>query len=221
MTLYDALAATARDRGHDPAVVFRDAHTGERTELSWVTLENWVAKTANLLVDAFEVGLGAEVRVDVPLHWLVPVACLGAWATGAAVRIAPGGDVVVGHEADGVGEEVDLLIGVGMGGRPLSADPGDALTVTDVLAQPDEFIDDPGDLGAWVFGGRSQATVAAGAVAGQPDLRVLHAGDRVDEALVFLIARALPSGTSLVLARGYDEAGLAKVAEEERADLEA
>ena len=47
-----ALLATARDR--DPArplVTHYDDSTGERVELSATTLDNWVAKTANLLQD--------------------------------------------------------------------------------------------------------------------------------------------------------------------------
>lgn len=215
MTLHSTFSATAARRGHDPAVVFRDHHTGERTELSYATLHNWVAKAANLLLDDLDAGLGTEVSLATPVHWLVPVVCLAAWATGAAVRADDRGDVVVGHEADG-SDEVDLLIGVGMGGRPLSPDPGDALTVADILRQPDDFIDDPGDEGAWVIGGRTQATVMAERVEGGPGVRLLSAGDRVDEALVLLIARTLPAGTGLVLARGYDEAGLQRIAEQER-----
>ena len=34
-----------------PLLTFYDDATGERTELSGATLANWVAKTANLLVD--------------------------------------------------------------------------------------------------------------------------------------------------------------------------
>jgi uncharacterized protein (TIGR03089 family) len=213
MTLFHALAQQTRRLGDQPAVVFHDADTGERTELGFATLHNWVSKTANLFLDAFDAGLGAEVRVDLPLHWMAPVVALGAWATGAGVRVAPGGDVHVAHEADG-GGEADLLIGGGMGGRLLGGAAGDALTITDVLGQPDEFVDDPGDEGAWAIGGRTQATLLGEAAPGEA-VRVMHAGDRTTEDVLFMLARTLPAGVGVVLARGFDPAGLQAIASQE------
>ena len=217
MSLYVALGDAAARLGHRPAVVFRDAGTGERTELSFATLHNWVSKSANLLLDRFDAGLGAEVRLRSPLHWLVPVVALGTWATGAALRLDGTGqaDVLVVHEADAP-IAGDLLIGAGMAGRPLdpAAVPADALTVPDVLAEPDDFVDDPRDVGAWAIGGRSQDSLWAERLdAGDPP--VLHAADRVSEETAFLLARALPAGVAVVLARGYDPAGLAALRREE------
>lgn len=215
MTIFDALTRQTQRLGDRPAVVFLDAETGERTELGFATLHNWVAKTANLLLDTFDVGHGQEVTLSGPLHWMVPVVALGAWATGAAVRLEAGGDLSVGHEADGT--TADLLIGSGMGGRTTMRADGDALTVVDVLAQPDEFVDDPGDEGAWALGGRTQATLLAEAYPPETG-RVLHAGDRITAEVVFLVARTLPAGVGLVLARGFDAAGLQRVALQERVE---
>ncbi len=55
-------------------------------ELSGATVENWVCKTANLLVD----GHGGPDRVGLllPLHWQLPCLLLGAAATGATVVVA-------------------------------------------------------------------------------------------------------------------------------------
>ena len=81
-----ALLATARDR--DPArplVTFYDDSTGERTELSATTLDNWVAKTANLLQEEFDVGPGSTVAVALPVHWQTAAVLLGVWSCGAAV----------------------------------------------------------------------------------------------------------------------------------------
>lgn len=216
MTIFTHLTRRASELGHQPAVVFRDADSGERTELSYATLHNWVSKTANLLLEDFDAGLGSEVCVDLPLHWTAPVMCLAAWATGAAVTVEASGEVSVGYEADlapGDPIEVDVLIGAGMGGRPMAVQAGSVATVTDILAQPDDFIDDPGDEGAWAIGGRTQATLLAEPLASE---RAMHAGERMTEETVFLIARTLPTGCSLLLARGYDHEGLARVAEEER-----
>ncbi|CAN5388545.1 TIGR03089 family protein [soil metagenome] len=213
MTLFDALTAQTRRLGDRPAVTFLDAATGERTELGFATLHNWVSKTANLLVDALDVGLGSEVRLDSPLHWMVPVVALGTWATGAGLRLQPGGDATVGHEVDAP-TEVDLLIGAGMGGRPSTPVDGEVLTVTDILAQPDEFVDDPGDEGAWALGGRTQATLREEGMSAEGE-RILHAGDRTTEETLFLLARTLPAGVGVVLARGFDAAGLRRVASQE------
>jgi uncharacterized protein (TIGR03089 family) len=219
-TIFQALTATASRMGDRPAVVFADAGTGERTELGYATLHNWVSKLGNLLLDQTDAGPGTELHLDSPLHWMVPVVALGAWATGTAVRLDPGGCVRVGHEADGaaggadVEADVELLIGAGMGGRPAGPVPDGALTVVDVLAQPDQFVDDPGDEAAWAVGARTQASLVADPV-GEPGSRVLHAGDRVDDALLLLIARTLPAGCGVVLARGHDDAGLRRLAEVE------
>jgi uncharacterized protein (TIGR03089 family) len=81
-----ALLATARDR--DPArplVTSYDDATGERVELSSTTLDNWVAKTANLLQDEFDVGPGSTVAVALPVHWQTAAVLLGIWSCGAAV----------------------------------------------------------------------------------------------------------------------------------------
>lgn len=212
MTIFDELTTTTRRLGDQPAVVFADAGTGERTELGFATLHNWVSKTANLLADHFDTGLGSEVTLTGPTHWLVPVVALATWATGASLRLDDGGEVVVGHEADG--GDVDLLLGAGLGGRP-TMDAQGALTVTDVLAQPDEFLGDPGDEGAWAIGGRTQSSLLSEALDPTAAARVLHAGERVSEELVFMIARTLPVGVGVVLARGHDAAALERLAAQE------
>ena len=81
-----ALLANARDR--DPArplLTHYDDGTGERVELSATTLDNWVAKTANLLQDEFDVGPGSTVAVALPMHWQTAAVLLGTWSCGATV----------------------------------------------------------------------------------------------------------------------------------------
>lgn len=81
-----ALLAAARVR--DPArplVTHYDDATGERVELSATTLDNWVAKTANLLQDEFDVGPGSRVAVSLPVHWQTAAVLLGVWSCGATV----------------------------------------------------------------------------------------------------------------------------------------
>ena len=71
----------------DPAQPLLTLYDGPaRVELSGATTANWVAKSANLLVD----GLGgpATVGLLVPLHWQSVALLLAAVATGAAVVVA-------------------------------------------------------------------------------------------------------------------------------------
>ena len=68
-----------------PLVTFYDDSTGERVELSVATYANWVAKTANLLQDEFDVGPGSTVAVALPVHWQTAAVLLGVWSCGAAV----------------------------------------------------------------------------------------------------------------------------------------
>src|SRR4051812_31192843 len=56
-----------------PLVTFYDDATGERVEFSVKTFDNWVAKTANLLVDGLGAEPGAKVVLALPLHWQTAV----------------------------------------------------------------------------------------------------------------------------------------------------
>jgi uncharacterized protein (TIGR03089 family) len=72
-----------------PRVTFYDDATGERVELSALTLTNWAAKTANLLRDEFALEPGARVCVLLPAHWQTAAVLLGAWWAGAEVVLEP------------------------------------------------------------------------------------------------------------------------------------
>lgn len=68
---------------------------GERVEFSSAVIENWVAKTTNLLVEEFDVSSSCEVAIDVIPHWRTLVWALASWRTGATVLPGNSGDVVV------------------------------------------------------------------------------------------------------------------------------
>jgi uncharacterized protein (TIGR03089 family) len=68
-----------------PLITHYDDATGERVELSAATLANWVAKTANLLQDEFDVGPGSAVAVSLPVHWQTAAVLLAVWSCGATV----------------------------------------------------------------------------------------------------------------------------------------
>ncbi|MGH8791410.1 MAG: TIGR03089 family protein [Stackebrandtia sp.] len=72
-----------------PFITFYDDASGERTELSYLTLDNWVSKTANLLVDDAGLGPGDVAGVDMPGHWLTAAVMLGCWRAGLAIAHEP------------------------------------------------------------------------------------------------------------------------------------
>jgi uncharacterized protein (TIGR03089 family) len=73
-----------------PLLTWYDDMTGERTELSGATLGNWVAKTANLLVDGVGAGPGDTAVALLPPHWQTAAVLLGAWSAGLVVSSEPG-----------------------------------------------------------------------------------------------------------------------------------
>ena len=85
VTPADLLAETLRRDPAAPLITYYDDATGERIELSAATLANWVAKTANLLQDEFDVGRGSRVAVALPVHWQTAAVLLAVWSCGATV----------------------------------------------------------------------------------------------------------------------------------------
>jgi uncharacterized protein (TIGR03089 family) len=84
-----------------PRITYYDDATGERIELSAVTLANWAAKTANLLRDELGAGPGSRVAVLLPAHWQTAAVYFGIWWIGAeAVPAGPGADPEAHLEAD-------------------------------------------------------------------------------------------------------------------------
>ncbi|MQA95651.1 MAG: TIGR03089 family protein [Streptosporangiales bacterium] len=87
----DALFRAALER--DPARPFVTAYDdadGSRIELSYATFDNWVAKTANLLVDELCVDPGERVALALPTHWQRSVWLQACWSAGlVAVPCGP------------------------------------------------------------------------------------------------------------------------------------
>lgn len=140
------VAAAARAHGQRPLVTYSDGATGERTELGCATFENWVAKTANLLVEELGLGPGDVLASALGTHWTTMVISAAAWRVGAAVALPGAG---AGAAAVAVREGLPapevagprLLVGAGLAGR-LAGDPGDAVPFAEeVLSFPDDFDD--------------------------------------------------------------------------------
>lgn len=85
-------------------------HEG-RIELSGRVVDNWVAKSANLLVDELDAERGTTVALDLPVHWKSLVLALACWQVGCTV-VLPG---VSAHGTtdgppEGVREGADIVL---------------------------------------------------------------------------------------------------------------
>jgi uncharacterized protein (TIGR03089 family) len=139
--------AAARTDPARPFVTFYDDATGERVELSFTTTDNWVAKTANLLVDELGAEPGDRVALSLPTHWQSVVMYLACWAAGLVA--APGADPAGCAHAVADPEHVAglaacpggrLLVPLRpMGGRALELPAGVLDYAAEVPAQPDRF----------------------------------------------------------------------------------
>ncbi|OZC93490.1 TIGR03089 family protein [Rhodococcus sp. 06-412-2C] len=202
-----------------PRITFYDDATGERVEVSAVTLANWAAKTANLLRDEFAFEVGGKVSVLLPAHWQTAAVLLGAWWAGGEVVLgaddsadvamvsadrlaeAPDVDEVLAFSLDAFGKAVpDLPIGM-------------TDYATSVRVHGDQFRTSGGATGAAALDGRSVDEVLAAARAAA-ETRSWTAADRVlstaswntpDEIIEGLLS-VLVAGASLVQVTNADEA---------------
>jgi uncharacterized protein (TIGR03089 family) len=87
----------ARQAGDRPLITWYDDALGQRIELSWKTFENWVAKTANLLVEELGLEPGDRVATMLDGHWQAPVVLAACWRAG--VSVVPAGAGVDGEAA--------------------------------------------------------------------------------------------------------------------------
>ncbi|MDQ1712361.1 MAG: hypothetical protein QOE45_1811 [Frankiaceae bacterium] len=180
-----------------PFLTFYDDATGERSELSYATADNWVAKTANFLRDGLDVTPGDTVTVDLPPHWQAVVVTLAVWVAGAVV-----GDGEVAFVAEESLPRNGFREVVGLSLRPMAARLSGAYP--GVLDFAEEV---PG------YGDRFAASGPATAPRAEPRPgRVLVAdADPVPAALA-----ALAGGGGVVIVRNADPALLAHRAEIER-----
>ena len=127
-TIARLLTTRTRSAGHRPLLTCYDDTTGARTELSYATLDNWAAKSANLLADEFDCGPGTIVGFDLDGHWTTTALALACWKLGAAVAPGAGsaGDahaVVCCHERHATRHPSGpvLVVGDGFRAEPLTA----------------------------------------------------------------------------------------------------
>jgi uncharacterized protein (TIGR03089 family) len=201
-----------------PVLTWYDDATGERVELSGTTLDNWVAKTANLLVDGCGLGPGDRAAVVVPPHWQTAAVMLGCWAAGLSVTTIPDeADVIFSVTATIESTATDrFLLGLAPMGLPMrhAVPDGWADYIVEVRGHGDHFApadpvrpDTPAtpelSHAALVTVARERAA-ALGIPAGG---RVLVDGATHPDPLDWLLA-PLAAGASIVLCGQFDRGGL-------------
>jgi uncharacterized protein (TIGR03089 family) len=78
-----------------PRITYYDDASGERIELSAVTLANWAAKTGNLLRDELGAGPSSRIAILLPAHWQTAAALFGVWWIGAEAVLSGDADVAL------------------------------------------------------------------------------------------------------------------------------
>ncbi|MFI8566949.1 TIGR03089 family protein [Rhodococcus sp. NPDC078407] len=212
-----------------PRITFYDDATGERVEVSAVTLANWAAKTANLLRDEFAFEVGDKVSVLLPAHWQTAAALLGTWWAGGDVVLGADDSAVVAMvSAERLDEapEVDEVLAFSLDafGKAVPDLPiGMTDYATSVRVHGDQFQISGSGTGATALDGRSVDEVLAAARA-RADARSWTAADRVlssaswntaDEVIEGLLS-VLVAGASLVQVANPDEAKTGRRTETEK-----
>jgi uncharacterized protein (TIGR03089 family) len=83
---FTALAERQPGRyGDKPFLTWYDDAHDQRVELSYKTFDNWIAKTANLLVEELGAGPGDRVAAVLADHWQTVVVLAACWRAGAGV----------------------------------------------------------------------------------------------------------------------------------------
>lgn len=212
LTVVRAFAALTTSDATRPLITFYDDATGERAELSGATLANWVAKTANLLVDGSGLGPGDRAAVALPAHWLTAAVLLGCWSAGLVVDLAGAGPADVAFATVDTYAQVraDDVYALALAPLGLPLRPGPPPGTLDYAVEVRGYGDRYGGAevapqAVALSDGTSHATMAAvAATLGVPvGGRVLIDGDALPDPRSWLVA-PLVVGASLVLCRHLD-----------------
>ncbi|TDB83865.1 TIGR03089 family protein [Actinomadura sp. KC216] len=165
----DLLRRRVADDPSSPLVTFYDDASGERVELSARTFDNWVAKTANFLVDGLAAEPGTRVVLVLPPHWQTAVWLMACWSAGlVAEPVDPDAvqdgsapepsdtsgpyllaaaqevlDVIADDGWAGGAEEIVGLSLHALGGPLADCPPGVTDYAVEVRAYGDRFVPDP------------------------------------------------------------------------------
>lgn len=217
MSLTDALLRPLLAQPGKPLITHYDDAAGTRVELSVATTVNWAAKTANWLVEEFDVEPGDPVAVVLPAHWQSAGVLLGAWWCGAEVVASPAGARVafVAPGASGTGAEETAIVALDPMGRGLTTPVEGALDyLNEARAHGDDFsplVPIPGDTAALAGSTVDEVLARARARAEKigPGARVLSTVEwTVPEGILEGLLTPLAAGAHLVQISNPDPAKL-------------
>ncbi|WP_157436467.1 TIGR03089 family protein [Actinospica robiniae] len=224
--------------GPRPFLTYHDFGTGERVELSYATMDNWVSKTGNLIQDELMADPGSRFLLAARPHWmtavwaLAPLLCsavVSPWGDAARARFAVSGpdEAELDYARACQGERYALsLLPLG---RPFAEVPKGFLDyVAEVRMHGDRFAPlDPPDADAPALttaDGESlthRQLLEQAAPKYSAGARVLIATERTSAdaaGLIDWLYAPLAAGGSVVLTRGGEDAELDRLAEIERAE---
>lgn len=212
-----------------PRITYYDDATGERIELSTVTLANWAAKTGNLLRDELGAGPGSRVSIQLPAHWQTLGVILGVWFIGAEVVVEQDDCDIICCTVDRLNEadagEV-VAFSLDAFGRPVADLPfGITDYATSVRVHGDQITPEraPGPAlnGRPVSDILAAATASAAALELGPTSRVMSSASwDTAEAIVDHVLAVLVAGGSLVQVAHPDPAAHARRLEAEKVTAE-
>lgn len=211
-----------------PRITYYDDATGERVELSAITLANWAAKTANFLCDEFALMPGARVSVLLPAHWQTAAVLLGAWWAGLEVTLEADPDadaaLVTADRLDDVADAPEVaVLSLDAFGRPVPDLPvGVTDYATAVRVHGDQFR--PGGAGSAALDGRgvddvltaARAVAVAQNVSGSDRVLSTRSWATTDDLIAGLVS-VLAAGASLVQVSNPDDAAMTRRVESEKA----
>ena len=217
--LPELFAATVRLDGGRPFLTYYDDATGERIELSAVTTANWVAKTANLLVDEYDLEADRTVAIGLPPHWLGVVWALSTWSVGASLTSKRADVAITGPDFAIRGSEETVASALlPLGGRFREPLPDGIHDYgAEVYNHPDVFVAvDPPTPETPAYDELTHADLI-GTTEPVND-RILVTRNLADRDGVRVLAGVISGGGSIVLCRNLDEAKLERRVADEKVD---
>jgi uncharacterized protein (TIGR03089 family) len=223
------LATTLADDPTRPFLTYYDELTGERTELSATTLDNWVAKTANLLRDGTGLDADSTAAVLLPAHWQAAAVLLGTWSLGMSVAASGPVDVAftsVDRAAEAAEHRPDetYVLALSPLAQPVrELPPGTTDYVLAVRAHGDHFRPDgPVDPDRPALDGASHGELVTRAAdravelgLARGDRLLVPLGDNEPPVQDWLLA-PLAAGASVVICRNADADRLSAISASER-----
>ncbi|MEU4288541.1 TIGR03089 family protein [Kribbella sp. NPDC026596] len=217
--LPELFAAAVRRDGAGPFLTYYDDASGERIELSALTTANWVAKTANLLVDEYDLESGETVAIGLPPHWLGVVWALSTWSAGASLTSGTGTLAITGPDFGIRGSRVTVASALlPLGGRFREPLPDGIRDYgAEVYNHPDVFVPfDPPVPTSPAYEDLTHDDLIGTA---EPVTdRILVTRDLTTRDGVSLLVGVISGGGSIVLCRNLDAAKLERRVADEKVD---